>query len=40
MLFYGKKSEKNSPFWEAAKMNFIAATTKVEAVKWRDIYAN
>ena len=34
----GEKSENISYFWEAAKMNFGAATTMAEAVQWRGIY--
>ena len=36
----GKSRKTNSPFWGAAKMNFVAAATEVEAVEWRDINAN
>ena len=38
--FMGKSRKTSSPIREAAKMNFVAAVTEVEAVKWRDIYSN
>ena len=36
----GISRKTNSPYREAAKMNFVAAATEVEAVNWRDSYAN